>query len=171
MVKKYLYFLYLFIQSIIITNPFVATASSHTVQATVNVSTFCSINVSPLNFGSFNTTAMDNATISANSNIDLTCTTGTDFVIGIGASGLGGQYIGGSGRNLTYTNPNTNTTHFIAFELYRDPTYQNIFASLGSTQHAVAGSTTIPVYGKITNQTGIYPGIYTDSLIVTVDVL
>lgn len=133
-----------------------------TVQATV-VAT-CSVGSSTLAFGVINP-ATGTATLPS-VNVNVTCTQGTSFAIGLGDGGNAS----GTQRRLK----GSSQAQYISYDLFRDSAGTQRFGDSVSSQRLVgqtglgATANTIPVYGSISAGQSAPADTYSDTVPITV---
>lgn len=145
-----------------------ANADSGNMQLTASyvVPKFCQLNsTSNVNFGTMPSIGTVGQVYDATGAISTTCNSGTSYSI---ALGLGSHYDSNLAMRRMY---NTNSKEYIAYGLYSDAARtrqwnmnQDIsLTGTGSAQNSM-------VYGRVPNiaRTAVSPGIYSDSVIVTV---
>ena len=131
-----------------------------TVQATV--ADACSVADAALTFGAVNPTA--GVAIPVTANINVTCTLGTSFTVGLGD----GSNVSGGNRRLR----RGATTDYLRYELYKDLTMLSRFGDSGASDRAAGiglGITVTPVivYGAIPGSQTAASGSYSDSVQIT----
>jgi len=122
----------------------------------------CVVTSANLNFG--NPSGLT-ANIDASTNLGIACSTSLPYQVQLNG-GLSGA-----------TNPTlrrmTKGAEFVTYGLYRDAArIQPWGATLGSNTLAGTGtgnSVAVPVYGRVPPQTTPSPGIYTDTVVITVN--
>jgi spore coat protein U-like protein len=130
------------------------------VQITINAE--CQVNAaSDLNFG---TTGVINDPLLAASEIEVQCTNGTPYDIGLNA----GTGAGSSTSTRFMTGPDAET---VAYSLYEDAARATVWGdTIGSDTVAGIGTgspQTFPVYGEVEVQATPSAGTYTDVVTVT----
>jgi spore coat protein U-like protein len=131
-----------------------------TFNVTANVPTTCSIATNNLNFG---TAGVLTANTDASTTLSPACTSGTPYNIGLNG--------GLSGATDPTQRKMTNGAPFVLYGLYRDPArslpWGNTIGTntLTGTGTGLAQSAT--VYGRIAPQATPSPGIYNDTIVVT----
>ena len=140
--------------------------SAATSTISVDVAAECLVSSQDLNFGTYNPLAAGNIDVS--SQIDINCTSGTDFTIKLNA----GQHSGGGfNRNMS------NGTNQLAYQLYTDSTRLTIWGDGTSGTSTVTGTGVGPgsantlheiVYGQLPSLQPVPVGTYSDSINVTV---
>jgi spore coat protein U-like protein len=138
------------------------TQAPFSVQATYTPT--CRVSASPLNFGTLAGTAITNG-VNAATNLSATCSAGTPYSIALN----GGQ----SGATDPTQRKLTMGAQSLIYGLYRDdPRTLPWGSTLGTNTAAGVGSGTnqsIPVYGRVPNQTVPPPGTYSDNVVVSVE--
>ena len=132
----------------------------------------CSVDVSQMNFGSYN--ALNTLSLPASASINVTCsatTAGTQVAYQIKLSA------GNSGN--CGTRQMTNGSNALNYNIYKDLNYQNILGDgTSGTQLIVDGYTIVQIqnyvknyaiYGSIPPQQSAPPGSYSDNMTVTVN--
>ncbi|HEX8569336.1 MAG TPA: spore coat U domain-containing protein [Caulobacteraceae bacterium] len=129
------------------------------------VANYCSVNSPTLSFGT-SVNPLSGSDTDATATIDVTCTIGTAFAVGLGN---GAHYTGGL-RHMQIGA----TTNQLVYELYRDAGYAERFGDTGSTDRSPGvgagnAATPITVYGRIpSGQTTAAVGAYTDTVAIVV---
>lgn len=145
-----------------------ATATDNlTVQMTITAA--CSVTGGTLDFGTAQAGTLA-ANRDAQTNVSVTCTSGSPYSVGLGA----GQNAGGAGINGRSMKRGTNA-ETIAYQLYRDTGRaavwgEDVTPTTGNTfnQSGTGTSQAIPVYGRVPTGTTISAaGIYTDTVTIT----
>ncbi|MBP0615841.1 Csu type fimbrial protein [Jiella mangrovi] len=137
-----------------------ASASTATGSLTVsaNVAANCLVVAQDLDFG---TAGLIDADISAEADLDVTCTPGASYAIAMGA----GLYSDGSTRRMRST-----AGDYVSYGLYNDSGGAVAWGdgtssdTLGGTG---VGEETVPVYGIVPPQSAA-PGNYSDTVVVTI---
>lgn len=128
---------------------------------TANVPATCRVTTNPLSFGSI---GMLSTQQDASTTLAPTCTIGTAYQIGLDG-GLSGA------TNPTLRNM-TKGAEIVTYGLYRNAARTQAFGrTLGSDTLAGTGSglaQTATVYGRVPPQTTPSPGLYSDTVVVTV---
>lgn len=143
--------------------PMLATSASAVdvtgnLNVTATVSAFCNLTVGPtIAFGTITSTA---AAINAASSIDVECSNGTPYTVGIND----GNNVG---RRMT------DGTNFLDYELYSDAgrtaSFFNIaLSSIGGTGAGVGTLLTHNIFAQIPSQTTPPSNAYNDTVVVTV---
>ncbi|MBU1376917.1 MAG: spore coat U domain-containing protein [Alphaproteobacteria bacterium] len=131
-----------------------------TVQATV--SDACSVADSTLTFGAVNPNS--GVIIPVTTNINVTCTLGTSFSVGLGD----GSNVSGGNRRLR----RGATSDYLRYELYKDLLMTARFGDTGSSDRAAGlglgiAATPVLVYGAIPSSQTAASGSYADSVQIT----
>lgn len=108
-------------------------------------------------------TAVDAETSGANNGIYLRCTPGTTVAIKINA----GLYGTGTTRHMRRAGFTTNLT----YQIYKDVTRSQIWDNTSGIAHTFADDDEVyfPIYGRVLAQATPPAGVYTDTLVVTVE--
>ena len=141
-----------------------AATATDTMAVSATVTTACVLTASPLAFGNYNptsTSATDAATT-----INVTCTNGTSYTVGLSAGTTSGSTV--TARKMTRNGTNLN------YAIYQDSGRTTNWGNTSGTDtpaSAVAGAsaTTLNVYGRIAAGQNVAAGSYTDSVTVTVN--
>ncbi|OMG86447.1 hypothetical protein BIZ92_26730 [Achromobacter xylosoxidans] len=98
--------------------------------------------------------------------IVMTCTPGTDYRIAIN----GGLSPAGPAGHRRMKNITSNDNTFLTYILYQDASYGNIWADGAQAKSGLAkgGAEEFPIYVAVLPATGAKPGVYTDTVVVTV---
>jgi spore coat protein U-like protein len=135
--------------------------SSFTVSATVLAS--CSVSASNLNFG---TTGLLTSNIDAANSLSVTCATGTAYNVGLSAGNGSGATM--AARKMT----KASTTNTTTYSLYRNAARTQVWGTtIGTDTQSGTGTgsaQSLTVYGRVPSQTTPPPGVYTDTIVVTV---
>lgn len=143
-----------------------AATSTTTFSVDATVSASCSVSATQLDFGAID--PINNATnnTDATSSVDVTCSNGTAYDVGLGA-GNGGD---DTTTNRAMTDGNTNTLNY---SLYTDSARSTNWDDAGGT-NTVSGTgdgtaLSHTVYGRVPSGQETTPvGTYTDTITVTV---
>lgn len=133
---------------------------------TATVTGTCLLTANPMTFSNSITTLA--AAVTAASTLDLDCTAGIPYKIGMGAGN------NGLGFPNTTRRMSDGASHFMTYDVYIDAGYGNRFDDVitGGAANTIsangAGAISIPIYGKIPTQTTPPAGTYSDSLMVSV---
>jgi spore coat protein U-like protein len=133
-----------------------ATPPSFTISATVAVN--CLVSTAPLNFG---TKGLLTAATTASANISVTCTNGAPYSVALD-NGLSGA--SATQRRMTAAGQS------ITYGLYRDAALSQPWGASAGQFLSSAGTglgQTLKVYGQVPAQTTPKPGVYTDTVVVT----
>jgi spore coat protein U-like protein len=126
----------------------------------VTVSPSCAVAASSLQFGAYAGTA-----VAATTSLSVTCTDTTPYNIGLSAGSAAGATV--STRAMTGSGPDT-----LAYQLFQDSAHTaNWGDTIASDTVAGAGTgiaQTLTVYGYIAAGQFVSPGVYTDTITVTV---
>jgi len=144
--------------------PQAATAATvtDTIAVTVTVQSACVVAASPLAFGNYNPTS--SANVDASTTVNVTCTQGTTYNVGLNAGTTSGgtttvRKLNASGKTLNYA-------------LYQDAARSTNWGNTVNTDTvpgtAGTAAATLTVYGRIPGSQNTTAGAYTDSVTVTV---
>jgi spore coat protein U-like protein len=131
------------------------------VNSTVNAA--CAILASNLSFGLYDPTAT--TATSGSTNLGLTCTNGTPYDVGLD-EGVG------AGATVALRKMNAGGSNNLTYSLYSDSAHTSVWGetvgadTVAGTGAGVAQSLT--VYGLIPAQQTVQPGVFTDTITVTV---
>lgn len=150
---------------IAIVRPARAGTAQSNLTVTANVLGACTIDPATLAFGNYDPTA--GAPLDVSATIDLHCTQGSSYWIGLG-NGLnfsGGRRMSGG------------TGEFLSYELYRDAAHTAAWDntdgglpnSTASTVAAGFSDYTATVYGRIPAGQNVSTGGYTDTVVMTIN--
>ncbi|MDN3565354.1 spore coat U domain-containing protein [Paeniroseomonas aquatica] len=136
-----------------------AATTTTTMAVSATVLSFCSVSALPLAFGNYS-----GALLSASTTVSVTCTLGTTFNLGIDA-GLGsGATV--AARQMTFGG---NT---LTYGLYSNAGATTVIGtSIGTNTISSTGtgsSQSITVYGQVPAGQAVAPGLYTDTVTVTI---
>jgi len=140
-------------------NSITANPTSTTFTAQANVPSNCNIAARNIDFGSH---GILNTAVDAAGGLNVTCTQGTSYSIGLN-NGLTGT--GPTTRRMTLGD------QAVAYGLYKDAARSQPWGSSGGdlVQGTGNGATaTLPVYGRVPAQRTPSPGTYTDTVVVTI---
>jgi spore coat protein U-like protein len=142
-------------------------ACAGTATATFNVTATvlgsCAVTAADLAFGTYN--ASDASPTTANSTIDVTCTSGTSYTVALD---------GGSVANdVTARAMSDGAAHSLSYALYTTSGYSTIWGDGTASTGTVAGTgngsaQALTVYGRIPANQYIAANTYTDQITVTV---
>ncbi len=137
------------------------------------VPSLCQLNsTSTVDFGNINDISTTSRDYTAQGAVNTTCNFGTPYSIYLGD---GNNRIAGGFRRMTNSN-----NEFIPYQLYKDSNYSTVWDATGGVTNVggtggvsktgTGSAQTTTVYGKIPQGTAIAsrPGIYSDSVVVTV---
>jgi spore coat protein U-like protein len=133
-----------------------ATATS-TITVSANVANACTIGASPLSFG----TLVPSTTYTATTTINVTCTSGGAYSVGLdfGTSGVG---------SLTLVGTN-NPAHQLSYGLFKDPTHTITWTNSSPLPGAGIGSLqTVTVFGQLITGGSPAADTYTDTVTATI---
>ena len=139
-----------------------ASTSTTTFQVTATVNNACSVSANALSFGTYN--PLLSTAVNISGGINLTCTLGTAYQIGLNAGTAAGATV--------TTRQMMNGTTPLSYELYRDLAHTLNWGNtvntdtLGGTGTGVQVS--YPVYGLLPASQSVPSGTYTDTVTVTV---
>ena len=136
-----------------------AATTTTTMAVSATVLSFCSVSALPLAFGNYS-----GVLLSASTTVSVTCTLGTTFNLGIDA-GLGsGATV--AARQMTFGG---NT---LTYGLYSNAGATTVIGtSIGTNTISSTGtgsSQSITVYGQVPAGQAVAPGLYTDTVTVTI---
>ena len=144
-----------------------ASASAQTAQTTMDVSATvvdaCLVTATDLAFGSYNPTAT--SPTDATSTIDVTCTPGTSFTVGLSAGTTAGATV--SARQMA------SGAERLDYALYSDAPRSTNWGNTPGTDTPAASiasgtPTVLTVYGRVPAQQAVPAGSYTDTITITV---
>lgn len=137
------------------------------------VPSLCQLNsTSTVDFGNINDIGTTKRDYTAQGAVNTTCNFGTPYSIYLGD---GNNRIAGGFRRMT-----NNNNEFIPYQLYKDSNYSTVWDATGGVTNVggtggvsktgTGSAQTTTVYGKIPQGTAIAsrPGVYSDSVVVTV---
>jgi spore coat protein U-like protein len=131
-----------------------------TVSATVPAK--CTVSTATLNFGA--RTALT-ANVDASTNLSVACSNGLPYQIQLGT--------GGFGTATPTTRRMTKAAEFVTYALYRDAARTLAWGwTLGSNTFSGTGTglpVSLPVYGRVPVQATPTPGLFTDTVVITVN--
>lgn len=133
------------------------TQPSFTTQA--NVIPNCSVTAQNINFGSHGVLSSQ---VDATGGINVTCTPGTNYTIGLN-NGLSGT--GPTARRMTLGGES------VLYGLYKDSARSQPWGNAGgdlATGTGAGATQSLPVYGRVPSQPTPAAGLYTDTVVVTV---
>jgi spore coat protein U-like protein len=131
--------------------------------ASATVVPTCQVSAANLNFGSVGllTSAVD-----ATTSVSVTCPSGTAYTVGLSAGNGSGATV--AARKMTKS-PTTNT---VTYSLYRNAARSQVWGTtIGTDTQSGTGTgsaQSLTVYGRVPSQTTPPPGIYSDTIVVTV---
>lgn len=159
----------------LVSAPAVAGEAQNTFQVTATVVASCEVGVtSDLAFGDYNPLKpVDGSNGQASTQVNVTCTNGTDFVVALNYGSHGGS---ASARFMSAGGGNK-----LAYNLYTHPSYTSVWKDKtvcndpnGSSASCAYGTgdgsaaDTFTVYGRIKATDTPVPGAYSDTVTVTV---
>lgn len=139
-----------------------AATATDTIAVTATVQSACVVVASPLAFGNYNPTS--SANVDASTTVNVTCTQGTAYTLGLNA----GTTTGGT----TTVRKLNSSGHTLNYALYQDSGRATNWGNTTGTD-TVAGTAgtsaaAYTVYGRIPGSQNTTAGAYTDSVTVTV---
>ncbi|CAN5417845.1 spore coat U domain-containing protein [soil metagenome] len=142
-----------------VSNADAATATA-SMPISATVLSYCTITALPLPFGNYSTAQVD-----ASSSVSVLCTTSTAYSVGLDAGTGAGATI--AARKMTVAAG----TDVLSYSLYLDSTRTSVWGTtVGTNTKAGTGSgllQNIPVYGRVAANQSPTPGVYTDTVTVT----
>jgi len=148
----------------------VTTASAATSTATLPVSATvtnnCTINTTPLVFGSYDPVAANaSANLDGTGGVAVACTKGATATIGLG---LGGNASGASRRM------GDGASNFLTYELYQDTGRSTVWGNLGANLVSPAAAPSkaprnFTVFGRVAADQDVPAGNYGDTVVATVN--
>lgn len=142
-----------------------ATATANlTVSATVT--TNCTITTTALAFGSYDpVVANASANLDGTGALSVACTKGAAPTIALG----GGSNASGSTRRMS-----DGASHYLTYELYRDPSRSTVWGGSGAGLLTTAAAPSkvardFTVYGRIVGNQDVPAGTYGDTVVATVN--
>jgi len=139
-----------------------AAQETDTFQVTATVQSVCTITANDLAFGSYDPTG---GNMDATSTLDVECTNGTSYTIGLNGGGTGvvtaRAMAGPGGATLNYS-------------LFRDSGHSLNWADVGTPSGVLAGTgngaiQNLTVYGRVTGGQFSTSGAYSDLVTATID--
>lgn len=129
----------------------VAAVATAPYQVIVNVINYCTVLAGSLEFGRFNGEQID-----ANSDIYITCSSGTNYSIGIN---------NGANYSAPYRRMTDGSGHYLNYQLYNDEARTTVWDLSGGvvTGIATGGVEGFSVYGRLFYAPSYFAGYYTDS--------
>jgi len=149
--------------SMLFAAPVLAATASDTMGVSTTVQSACVVDANDLAFGSYNPTSA--TPTDATASINVTCTSGTSFTVGLNA-GVG------TGATVSARKMTSGANH-LGYTLYRDASRtQNWGETAGvDTPSAIVASSSasvLTVYGRISAQQNVPAASYSDTVTVTV---
>ncbi|MBW8637892.1 spore coat U domain-containing protein [Hoeflea sp. WL0058] len=140
-----------------------AYATSQQVKVSAKVEANCLVEADDLDFGSASGNITHN--IDASTSLSVTCTAGTKYWISLD-DGQAGTYDPANRRMQSGTD-------MISYGLYTDAARTNAWGSGWDSVFGTAsgGGVDLPVYGRVPPQSSVPPGVYTDTVVVTITYL
>ena len=139
-----------------------ASTANTTFQVSATVNNACSVSANSLAFGTYNPLLSTAITLSGG--INLTCTLGSAFQVGLNAGTA-------TGATVT-TRQMTNGSNLLNYDLYRDLAHTLNWGNTLNTDTLSGTGTgipvTYPVYGLLPASQSVPTGTYTDTVTVTV---
>jgi len=141
--------------------PASAATASGTVAVSATLTSICAVNASTMPFGNITATTPTPLT-NAGGNVNVTCSNTTAYTVALDK--------GANGATIALRKMNAGA-NFLSYQLYTDAAHTIIFGD-GTTGVTVAGtgngvSQAIPIFGQVPAQAGIVPGVYADTVNVT----
>lgn len=141
-----------------------AATATGTMGVSATVQTACSLSTIDLAFGNYDPTSA--TATDASSTINVTCTSGTSFTVGVNAGTTSGTTV--STRKLA------NGANRLAYGLYQDAARTTNWGNtpgLDTPAAIVASSSasSLTVYGRLSASQNVPAGTYTDTVTVTVN--
>lgn len=140
-----------------------AGSKSATFQVTLTVQADCSISANPLNFG---TTGVISSNIDQQTNLNVTCSTGTPYAVALDAGTPAGSTI--ASRLLA----NGGATATVNYNLYQDAARTQVWGQTAGTDTVAGTGTgsaqTLTVYGRVPAQNTPAPDTYLSTVTATV---
>ena len=138
--------------------------ASYGVQVSATNEAGCTVSTAPVAFG---TVGSLDTMVDAQGAIELICTPGTAYAVGLGGGANGTAGGGGIERSMA------NGGNRIAYGLFRDAArtqawFDDPTNDLNGASSMSGASQTIPVYGRVPAQATPLPGVYTDNVVVTI---
>jgi spore coat protein U-like protein len=139
-----------------------AATANGTLTVSATVADACSVADATLAFGAVNPASGVTTALSAN--INVTCTLGTTFTVGLGNGSNANSGVRRLRRGVT--------SDYLTYELYKDMAGTTRFGDTNSGDRAAGtglgvGATAISVYGKIPSGQTAAAGAYSDSVVIT----
>jgi spore coat protein U-like protein len=143
-------------------NPARATTTNASISISATVLSFCTVGALPLAFGNYS----PGANSTANTSVTVLCTSGTAYNVGLD----GGTGTGASVTNRLMTGV-VNTSATLAYQLYSNSGLSTVWGNTVGT-NTVTGTgngllQTLTVYGKVASGQSVAPGLYQDTVTVT----
>ena len=138
-----------------------AATSSTTMDVTANVVAVCNITAYNLAFGTYN--PLSGTDLDSTSRIDVSCTSGTAFNVGLDAGNGSGATV--SGRKMTISGGSDTLGYKIFKDTERTSNWGN---TVGTDTMSGTTSAILTAYGRIESGQSVPIGSYSDTLNVTV---
>ena len=149
---------------LVITFNVYSATNSNTFTVTANINPSCNINASNLNFGSYE--PLSSTPNDASSTINVTCTNGTNYSVGLNA----GTAPGATTSSRAMVGPGSSTLNY---NLYSDSSRTNLWGNIGETsvisRTGNGTSQSVTVYGRIPISQLATSGGYSDTITATVN--
>lgn len=131
---------------------------------TATVLSVCAVSALPLAFGNYDPTSTSD--LDASTTLSVLCTLGTSFTVGLSAGTASAATV--SSRAMT------NSGSTLSYALYQNAgrtTNWGNTAGVDTPAAVVAGltPTSLTVYGRVTKNQNVSPGLYQDTITVTVN--
>ncbi len=143
-----------------------AGTASNTMNASTTVVSACSVNGNTLNFGSALNPVAGGA-VGASTSLTVQCTAATPYSVALNAGSNAGGGSNFAGRVLK------SGSYAVGYQLYLNAGLTTIWGdgTAGSSVYSGTGTggvQTLTIYGNLPSLTGTVPGVYTDTVTVTV---
>lgn len=149
--------------ALVYSGPALAQTATNTFDVTITIAADCQVTATqPLNFG---TSGVLTAVINQTSTLEVTCTTGTPYSIGLSA----GAAVGGTTALRGMTSPAAN---IITYQMFRNVGRTLNWGNTAPTDTVASVGTgsaqPFTVYGRVPVQSTPATGVYTDTVTTTV---
>lgn len=137
-----------------------AQTANTTFQVTTTVAAACTVSATALSFGTYSSAGNNDAS----STMDVNCSTGTAYNVGLNA---------GTGTGATVASRKmSNGAALLNYTLYRDAARSTVWGSTAGTDTATGtgsgAAQTLTVYGRVPGSQSASAGSYTDTITVAV---
>ncbi len=161
---SYYFYIKIFFAIVSISANVQATTVTTNMTVSATVVSACVVTATPLSFGAYEIDNIQGNNLNVQTSISLFCSNGTNYQIAIDF----GQHSSGTQRRMLEVDGTEN----LQYQIYQDSIHTMVWGNTEGVDtlsgQANGTAQTIPVYGSVSADQNVSPGVYQDTLLLTV---